>query len=87
MTYQNRDHHLHLPDINDNGHTPLRQWRYDNDLTPKDVSAQLGCSIASLFRYEVGEALTIPTANRIVQLTHGKVRYRDLLGGFRPEYA
>lgn len=81
------DQPLHLPDINNQGNTALRQWRHDRGYNPPCLAAQLGISVATLCRYETSGLMSIAKANDIVKLTRGAVRYRDLIGGFKPEYA
>ena len=78
---------LILPDVNEEGNTVLKQWRLDNDITYKQAASRIGVSVATYFRYESGNMLYIHKCNEIVQMTRGKVRYRDLVGGFKPEYS
>ena len=80
------DQPLILPDVNEHGLTALRQWRLDQGITSAALASKLEISVATLYRYESG-MMDITRANNIVKLTRGAVRYRDLIGGFKPEYA
>jgi transcriptional regulator with XRE-family HTH domain len=78
---------IELPDVDDEGFTALRRWREDSGITYQQAADMLGVSVATYYRYETGFQLNVHKANRIVRMTHGAVRYRDLVGGFIPEYA
>ena len=78
---------LLLPDTDSKGRTALRRWREDRNLDHHQAAARLGVSVATYYRYEAGGVFNIRKANAIVSMTRGKVRYRDLNGGFKPEYA
>lgn len=76
-----------LPDINSSGRTALRQWRHDKGWHPTRAARELGVSVPTYYRYEDGYSFNILKANEIVKMTKGKVRYRDLIANFVPEYA
>jgi predicted transcriptional regulator len=78
---------LNLPDLDENGHTPLRRWREDHNMSHKDAAARLGVSCATFYRYEAGHHINMFKANEIVEMTRGAIRYRDLIADFNPEYA
>jgi predicted transcriptional regulator len=78
---------LRLPDVDENGFTALRRWREDNHISYQTCSQRLGVSTATFYRYEAGLYINIAVANEIVRMTHGAVRYRDLIADFIPEYA
>jgi DNA-binding XRE family transcriptional regulator len=78
---------LMLPDLDENGFTPLRRWREDHGVTYQDAAEKIGVSNATYFRYEAGQHINMFKANEIVEMTHGAVRYRDLIADFNPEYA
>ena len=86
-------HTSHVSRHNDRHPTPyfdgsnLRDWRTDRNLTARGVANKLGVSVPTYYRLEDGRPPTLDIANRIVCLTHGKIRYRDLWPGFKPEYA
>jgi len=76
-----------LPVAVNNAHL-LREWRKDQGISHEDVCGILHISIATLYRIEAG--ITQPRIDRcndIVSMTHGKIRYRDLIPNFKPEYA
>jgi len=78
---------LYLASLGADGMTALRRYRAERKLSAKQLADVLGVSIATLYRYEQGELFDISKANEIVRITRGKVRYRDLIGGFKLEYA
>ena len=65
----------------------LRAWRKERGIPHKQMAAALNVSPATVFRYETGYPPPIDIANRIVELTRGELRYRDLYWNFHPEYA
>lgn len=65
----------------------LREWREKHGRDYLSVAASLGISPATLYRYESGIVPPLPMANRIVAMTRGAIRYRDMYRSFRPEYA
>jgi len=82
------EHPRWLPDVDENDMTPLRQWREKHfQGNPKAAAAFFGVSQATLYRYESGNLASMDKVNRIVQATGGQLRYRDLIGGFNPEFA
>ncbi len=81
------EHPIQLPPADRAGCTKLRRWREAKGYDGHQAAAYLGVSQATYYRYEAGFIFNIQKANRIVEMTHGKVRYRDLIGGFNPEYA
>ena len=78
---------MQLPDVDRAGCTALRRWREKRGYNQNRMARMLGVSVATYYRYEAGNILNIQRANAIVEATHGAVRYRDLIGGFKPEYA
>ena len=76
-----------IPDTDTKGHTPLRQWRLSRKMSHKQAASFIGVSVATYYRYEGGFSLNMRKANEIVAMTRGKVRYRDLIADFKPEYA
>ena len=76
-----------LPDIDVNGNTALRRWRASTGMNHKQAARRIGVSVATYYRYEAGMQLNMRKANEIVHMTGGKVRYRDLVANFIPEYA
>jgi len=81
------DKPLALPDVDDNGFTALRRWRLARHISHQQAANRLGVSVATYYRYEQGFNFNMQKANEIVRMTNGLVRYRDLIGGFIPEYA
>ena len=75
------------PDTDESGRTALRRWRHKAGLPVKEVASRFGVSVATLYRYEDEGIRSLEIANQIVIATNGKVRYRDLVHGFRPEFA
>ena len=66
----------------------LRKWRKEQGISPEDVCGILNISIATLYRIEAGIThLGTNRCNDIVNMTHGKIRYRDLIPNFIPKYA
>lgn len=78
---------LRLPDVDEHGFTALRRWRMDHDMTCRDAADRLGVALATYYRYEGGFYFNMRKANEIVRMTHGAIRYRDLVADFIPEYA
>jgi len=78
---------IQLPDVDENGFTPLRKWRESVGMDHKRAAEFIGVSVATYYRYEAGMKLNMRKANEIVHMTGGKVRYRDLVANFIPEYA
>ena len=75
------------PDPLCSGGAKLREWRLERNLSLIDVAQRLNISLATVGRYEAGYPPPMDIANRIVSLTRGQVRYRDLYWNFHPEYA
>ena len=71
----------------ENGDPPFRAWRKSNGWDNARTCEVLGVSQATLYRIDSGLRKDIVMANLIVQATRGEIRYRDLIPGFRPEYA
>lgn len=67
--------------------TPLRRWRMEQGLEAAQAAKRLGVSLASYYRFESGYVPRVEIANRIVAMTRGDVRYRDIYRTFLPEYA
>jgi len=65
----------------------LRQWRIKNHVTMAAAAERCGISFQSLSRIERGYVPHIDLANRIVRMTRGEIRYRDIYQSFHPEYA
>ena len=66
----------------------LRDWREDRRLTGAEVAERMDVSVSTYFRYEAGSyPVPMDMANKIVALTRGRVRYRDIYWNFHPEYA
>ena len=78
---------LNLLDVDADGFTPLRRWRESSGLTHVQVAERVGVSIATYYRYEHGFNFNMKKANRIVQMTRGAIRYRDLIKDFNPDFA
>jgi DNA-binding XRE family transcriptional regulator len=78
---------LNLPDLDEDGFTPLRRWREDHNMSHQEAARRLGVSCATFYRYEAGHHLSMWKANEIVEMTSGAIRYRDLIADFNPEYA
>ena len=78
---------LDLPAVDGNGFTALRRWRLSHHISHERAASLVGVSIATYYRYEQGFNFNMQKANEIVRMTNGEVRYRDLIGGFIPEYA
>lgn len=83
--------HHELLDVDENGHTALRRWRYrrygKSAHSGKAAARFFGVSTATYYRIETGGCRKIETANRIVRKTGGELRYRDLIPGFNPDFA
>ena len=83
---------LRLIDVDENGFTPLRRWREENKVSWRQAARILGVSVATYYRIEAtlsvqDSTIAMRYANSVVRMTHGKVRYRDLIADFIPEYA
>jgi predicted transcriptional regulator len=65
----------------------LREWREYAGLTVKQASERTGINVVTWYRYEEGWRPPIENAHKIVNLTMGGIRYRDIFPGFQPEYA
>jgi len=78
---------LELANLDGGGRSPMWHWRTESGRTAKHAAAVFGVSIATYYRYEEGQPLSIRKANLIVAATRGRVRYRDLIANFKPEYA
>jgi len=78
-----------FPPVDENGDTAIKRWREQRGYDCKQAAALLGMSLATFYRYQAGTfgAAGLHKATVIVQITNGKVRYRDLIEGFKPEYA
>ena len=76
---------LTYPELNSQGNTPLRQYRFDRKLPPLKFAEMLQISQATLYRYEDTGVRNIAIANEIIQRSGGKLRYADLLPDFREE--
>jgi DNA-binding XRE family transcriptional regulator len=76
-----------LPDIDENGFTPLRRWREEHHMNHRRAAELIGVSIATYYRYEAGFSFNMKKANERVRMTRGAVRYRDLIKNFKPEYS
>jgi transcriptional regulator with XRE-family HTH domain len=56
----------------------LDRWRQQAEVSVVDLSAKLGVSRATIYRWESGEQMPRPAVIRqIVSLTKGKVLYED----------
>ena len=66
----------------------LRQWRESHGRSVEHMRRHLGVSQSHYYKLETGEFCpTIYTAHRIVSLTRGAIRYRDIFLSFLPQYA
>ncbi len=65
----------------------LRAWRKDRHMNQRQACVFFEVSFATLSRYERGYPPPLDIANKIVAITRGKIRYRDLYWNFHPEYA
>ena len=65
----------------------LRAWREKQGLSVRHVAAEIGVSPQSLYAIEKSRVPRLDTAHRIVNMTHGAIRYRDIYYGMIPEYA
>jgi DNA-binding XRE family transcriptional regulator len=65
----------------------LRRWRMKHGVDQLAACKLLGVSTPTLYRIEGGYVPPIHLANKIVNITRGAIRYRDIYRSFRPEYA
>jgi transcriptional regulator with XRE-family HTH domain len=65
----------------------LRRWRMGKCLSLAAAAPRFGISLQHLSRIELGYVPHIELANRIVKVTGGAIRYRDIYTDFHPEYA
>lgn len=85
--YQIGERLMTLPDLNEQGMTPLRQYRADRRMTHIEFAEMLGISAATLYRYEETGIRNLSIANEVIQRSGGKLSYSQLLPDFREEYA
>jgi len=77
------DRLMTLPDLNEQGMTPLRQYRADRRMHSKPFAEMLGISVATLYRYEESGIRKLSIANDVIQRSGGKLRYSDLMPEFK----
>lgn len=65
----------------------LRAWRNRTGTLMIDLADELGIDWRTVYRIEAGAVPTIVQAHRIVAITRGQIRYRDIYRDFHPEYA
>lgn len=65
----------------------LRCWRQRRGWTVPRLARAISVSAQSVYAYELGRVPPIHVANRIVRVTRGEIRYRDIYPDFHPEYA
>ena len=65
----------------------LALWREQNKCDCHAAAQRLRVSISTLYKYEAGYTPPLETAHKIVSMTRGQIRYRDIYRSFLPEYA
>lgn len=65
----------------------LKRWRLERRLNAAEAGQLFDVSQATYYRLEAGQPPTLDIANKIVRITHGAIKYRDLWPGFNPSYA
>lgn len=79
------DRLMTLPDLNEQGNTPLRQYRADRRMTHREFAEMLGVSQATLYRYEETGIRNMTIANEVIQRSGGKLNYAMLMPEFKQE--
>lgn len=64
----------------------LREWRKANGRSMCEVAGHLNVSVATVSRWELGWVPDIHQAHKIVRLTRGAIRYRDIYRSLAVEY-
>ena len=68
--------------------TQLKDWREKHNITHQYAADVMGVGVSSYYAIESGvRSPTFETAHKIVLMTRGEIRYRDIYLNFLPEYA